>query len=90
LARRIAGGRWVDQEVCVDGNSVSSRKPADIPAFNREMLELFYEYSKRCSTISKNTRLRAILARFRERRGRLELHCAVVRDRALSLFSSAQ
>jgi protease I len=44
---RNAGGKWVDQEVCVDGNWVSSRKPADIPAFNREMLELFYEYSKR-------------------------------------------
>jgi protease I len=44
---RNAGGKWVDQEVCVDGNWVSSRKPADIPAFNREMLELLYEYSKR-------------------------------------------
>jgi protease I len=44
---RNAGGKWVDQEVCVDGNWVSSRKPADIPAFNREMLGLFYEYSKR-------------------------------------------
>jgi protease I len=25
----------------VDANLVSSRKPADIPAFNREMIELF-------------------------------------------------
>jgi putative intracellular protease/amidase len=25
---------WVDQEVVVDGNLVSSRKPDDIPAFN--------------------------------------------------------
>ena len=29
-----AGGQWVDAEVVVDGNWVSSRKPDDIPAFN--------------------------------------------------------
>ena len=38
---RNAGGNWVDQEVCVDGNLVTSRKPDDIPAFNEKMLELF-------------------------------------------------
>jgi len=38
---RNAGAEWVDQEVVVDGNLVSSRKPDDIPAFNREMLKLF-------------------------------------------------
>jgi len=32
------GGEWVDQEVVVDGNLVTSRKPDDIPAFNRELL----------------------------------------------------
>jgi protease I len=36
-----AGAKWVDEEVVVDGNLVSSRKPDDIPAFNREMLKLF-------------------------------------------------
>jgi len=36
-----AGGEWVDEEAVVDGNLVSSRKPADLPAFNRAMLELF-------------------------------------------------
>ena len=36
-----AGAEWVDQEACVDFNLVSSRKPDDIPAFNREMLALF-------------------------------------------------
>jgi protease I len=36
-----AGGEWVDQEVVVDGNLVTSRKPDDLPAFNREMLKLF-------------------------------------------------
>ena len=35
-----AGGTWVDQEVVVDANWVSSRKPADIPAFNAELVEL--------------------------------------------------
>jgi len=38
---RNAGAEWMDQEVCVDGNLVTSRKPDDIPAFNREMLNLF-------------------------------------------------
>jgi protease I len=36
-----AGANWVDKEVVVDGNMVSSRKPDDIPAFNQQMLELF-------------------------------------------------
>jgi deglycase len=38
---RNAGGEWVDQEVVVDGDLVTSRKPDDIPAFNREMITLF-------------------------------------------------
>jgi protease I len=37
---RNAGGTWVDRDVVVDDNWVSSRKPADIPAFNREILKL--------------------------------------------------
>jgi protease I len=40
---RNAGGEWVDQEVVVEDNLVTSRKPDDIPAFNREMLALFAE-----------------------------------------------
>lgn len=36
-----AGAEWVDEEVVVDGNLVTSRKPADLPAFNREMVALF-------------------------------------------------
>lgn len=36
-----AGAEWVDKEVVVDSNLVSSRKPDDIPAFNREMIKLF-------------------------------------------------
>jgi protease I len=38
---RNAGGDWVDEEVVVDGNLVTSRKPDDIPAFTREMTRLF-------------------------------------------------
>jgi protease I len=38
---RNAGAEWVDEEVVVDGNLVSSRKPDDIPAFNREVIKLF-------------------------------------------------
>ncbi len=41
---RNAGGNWVDREVVVDGNWVTSRKPSDIPAFNREMLKLISDY----------------------------------------------
>jgi len=36
-----AGAQWVDQDAVVDGNLVTSRKPDDIPAFNREMIALF-------------------------------------------------
>jgi protease I len=38
---RNAGGNWIDREVVEDGNWVTSRQPADIPAFNRAMLNLF-------------------------------------------------
>jgi protease I len=38
-----AGAKWVDEEVVVDNGLVSSRKPADIPAFNRKMIEEFAE-----------------------------------------------
>jgi protease I len=38
-----AGAKWVDQEVVTDKGLVTSRKPDDIPAFNRKMLEEFAE-----------------------------------------------
>ena len=40
---RNAGADWVDREVVTDEGMVTSRKPADIPAFNRKMLEEFAE-----------------------------------------------
>lgn len=44
---RNAGGNWVDQEVAADRGLVTSRKPADIPAFNRKMIEEIAEGSHR-------------------------------------------
>jgi protease I len=38
---RNEGAEWVDEQVVVDGNLVSSRKPDDLPAFNEQMLILF-------------------------------------------------
>ncbi len=40
---RNAGGNWQDEEVVRDRNWVSSRQPSDIPAFNREMIQLLSE-----------------------------------------------
>jgi protease I len=40
---RNAGGNWVDREVVVDQGLVTSRKPDDIPAFNKKMIEEFCE-----------------------------------------------
>jgi protease I len=40
---RNAGGDWVDREVATDMGLVTSRKPDDIPAFNRKMIEEFAE-----------------------------------------------
>jgi protease I len=33
-----AGATWVDREVVVDGNLITSRKPDDLPAFCREIV----------------------------------------------------
>ena len=34
-----AGANWVDEEVVTDQGLVTSRKPDDLPAFNRKMIE---------------------------------------------------
>ena len=36
---RNAGGDWVDKEVVVDGNLITSRKPHDLPAFTGHLLD---------------------------------------------------
>ena len=48
-----AGAQWTDQEVVVDRGFVSSRKPADLPAFNRAMIEAF---AKGATPRAKTTR----------------------------------
>ncbi len=40
---RNAGAQWVDEQVVTDRGLVTSRKPDDIPAFNRKMIEEFRE-----------------------------------------------
>jgi protease I len=40
-----AGAQWVDREVVEDRGLVTSRKPDDIPAFNKKVLELFSQAS---------------------------------------------
>ena len=40
---RNAGGNWVDEEVVVDSGLVTSRKPDDLPAFNKKIIEEFAE-----------------------------------------------
>ena len=37
---RNAGADWVDEEVVVDGNLVTSRNPGDLPAFNEKLVSL--------------------------------------------------
>ncbi|QNI34952.1 type 1 glutamine amidotransferase [Alloacidobacterium dinghuense] len=34
-----AGANWVDKEVVLDGNFITSRKPEDLPAFNKKVIE---------------------------------------------------
>lgn len=46
---RSAGARYTDAEVVVDGNLVTSRRPADLPAFMREFM-------KRLRALSQSSR----------------------------------
>ncbi len=48
-----AGAKWVDQEVVVDNGLITSRKPDDIPAFNKKMIEEFAEGKHRASNAMK-------------------------------------
>jgi len=57
---RNAGAQWVDEECVVDNGLVTSRKPDDIPAFNRKMIEEFAEGrhgpDKRAREVATTTR----------------------------------
>jgi len=37
---RDAGADWVDEEVVIDGNLITSRKPDDVPAFNDALISM--------------------------------------------------
>ena len=52
---RNAGAEWVDEEVVVDNGLVTSRRPDDIPAFNRKMIEEFAEGIHQPRTESEDT-----------------------------------
>jgi deglycase len=49
---RNAGANWEDSEVVRDRNWVSSRQPSDIPAFNREMINLFSSARKQARRVA--------------------------------------
>lgn len=38
-AMKNAGADWVDAPVVQDGNLITSRKPADLPKFNKTIIE---------------------------------------------------
>ena len=44
---RNAGATWTDEEAVTDGNLVTSRKPDDLPAFNRAVNNVFSRAEKR-------------------------------------------
>lgn len=56
---RNAGGDWVDREVVTDQGLVTSRKPDDIPAFNRKMIEEFAEGVHEAKTTGARPETRA-------------------------------
>lgn len=63
---RNAGAEWVDQEVVTDNGLVISRKPDDIPAFNRKMIEEFAEGRHQArATSSKSVSLNGSIGCFR-------------------------
>ena len=49
---REAGGIWEDREVVVDDNWVTSRRPSDLPAFNRAMVTLFEDYRDKAGLVN--------------------------------------
>jgi protease I len=54
---RNAGGNWVDKEVVVEDGLVTSRKPDDLPAFTKKIVEEFAEgrHEKQAASIHADT-----------------------------------
>jgi protease I len=48
-----AGANWVDEDIVCDGKLVTSRKPDDIPAFDREMIRGFKQEHDRTTEMRK-------------------------------------
>lgn len=53
-----AGAEWVDQEVVTDHGLVTSRKPNDLPAFCRKMIEEFQEGQH--ASMTDSTQMRGV------------------------------
>ena len=51
-----AGVEWVDEEVVVDNNLITSRDPKDLPAFCKKLVEQISEVNAVDKTISENFR----------------------------------
>ena len=56
---RNAGAQWVDEQVVTHHGLVTSRKPDDIPAFNRKMIEEFAEGVHERRFVADADRIRA-------------------------------
>lgn len=52
---RNAGGTWVNKEAIESNGVITSRKPDDIPAFNREMIALFSKGAVKVSSSSEKS-----------------------------------
>jgi protease I len=48
------GAEWVNEEAVVDRGLVTSRKPDDLPVFNRKMIEAFAEAGRQSRTMKQN------------------------------------
>jgi protease I len=48
-----AGAEWVNEEAVVDQGLVTSRKPDDIPVFDRKMIEAFAEDARQMRTMKQ-------------------------------------
>ena len=59
---RNAGATWQDKECIRDSTWISSRKPDDLPVFNREMLKLFAETRPSVTHAEKRVRDTAEMA----------------------------
>jgi protease I len=57
-----AGARWVDEEAHLDGELLTSRKPADLPVFVRGMIQLFSSARDRTLGEGESPERRALAA----------------------------